>query len=324
MSDAVSRNGTIPHDAELTHLVDAFFASSFSTGNATITEAVKRMLAAGGKRLRPRMTLLSAAACGGTAADHLPLAAYMELIHVATLIHDDVVDNAATRRGVNATAIDYGNRVSVLAGDYLFAWIFKNVTAHYSPPIPHVLSATLADICDGEVLQLRSLGDLELSIEGYVEIARKKTASLFAASAQCGAVVGGGSAADVAALSEFGDAFGVAFQMKDDLLDVTADERSLGKPVGNDLAEHKMTIPLIAALAGGNGSFREDVGRLYAGGGRDAIPAIVRGIERQGGLSETRRHMEGFVQRAKAALEPIAPSAAKEALTALADELLAG
>jgi octaprenyl-diphosphate synthase len=324
VSDAVSRNGSVPRDAELTGLVDAFFASSFGTDNATITEAVKRMLAAGGKRLRPRMTLLSAAACGGEAAEHLPLAAYMELIHVATLIHDDVVDNAAMRRGVNATAIDYGNRVSVLAGDYLFAWIFKNVTAGYEAPIPHILSATLADICDGEVLQLRSLGDLELSIDGYVDIASKKTASLFAASAQCGAIVGGGNAGEIDALRAFGEAFGVAFQMKDDLLDVTADERSLGKPVGNDLAEHKMTIPLIAALAAGNGQFRADVGRLYAGGGRDTIPALLQGIERQGGLSETFRHMERFVQHAKASLEPIAPSAAKEALTALADELLAG
>ena len=111
----------------------------------------------------------------------------MELIHVATLIHDDVVDNAETRRGVNATAVDFGNRVSVLAGDYLFAWIFKNVTADYPHPIPHMLSATLADICDGEVLQLRALGNLDLTLDAYVEIAAKKTASLFAASAECGA-----------------------------------------------------------------------------------------------------------------------------------------
>ena len=214
------------------------------------------MLAAGGKRLRPRITLLAADACGGNAVEHLHLAAYMELIHVATLIHDDVVDNAHTRRGVNATAVDYGNRVSVLAGDYLFAWIFKNVTLNYPHPVPNVLSATLADICDGEVLQLQALGNLDLPLETYVEIARKKTASLFAASAQCGAIMGGGSPREIAALREFGESFGVAFQMKDDLLDMTADERSLGKPAGNDLTERKMTIPLIAALASGDGSFR--------------------------------------------------------------------
>jgi geranylgeranyl pyrophosphate synthase len=214
-----------------------------------------------------------AAACGGNPVDHLHLAAYMELIHVATLIHDDVVDNAQTRRGVNATAVDYGNRVSVLAGDYLFAWIFKNVTLNYPHPVPHVLSATLAEICDGEVLQLQALGNLDLTLETYVEIARKKTASLFAASAQCGAIMGGAGPADIAALRAFGEAFGIAFQMKDDLLDVTADERSLGKPAANDLVERKTTIPLIGALASGDGDFRAEVRRFYEEGRNDAIPA---------------------------------------------------
>ena len=233
-------------DGDLEALVERFFRERFSTDNPIITEAVKRMLCAGGKRLRPRVTLLAAAACGGNPVDHLHLAAYMELIHVATLIHDDVVDNAQTRRGVNATAVDYGNRVSVLAGDYLFAWIFKNVTLNYPHPVPHVLSATLAEICDGEVLQLQALGNLDLPLETYVEIARKKTASLFAASAQCGAIMGGGSAIDIGALHEFGEALGIAFQMKDDLLDMTADERSLGKPAANDLVERKTTIPILS------------------------------------------------------------------------------
>jgi geranylgeranyl pyrophosphate synthase len=304
--------------------VESFFASTFSTDNALITEAVQRMLAAGGKRLRPRVTLLAVDACGGSPLDHMHLAAYMELIHVATLIHDDVVDNARTRRGVNATAVDYGNRVSVLAGDYLFAWIFKNVTANYPHPVPHVLSATLADICDGEVLQLQALGDLDLTLAAYVEIARKKTASLFAASAECGAIMGGASRREVAGLRAFGDAFGVAFQMRDDLLDIVADERSLGKPVGNDLTERKVTIPLIEALASGNGDFRDAVRRFYDGGGNEAIPAIVTGIERQGGLAATRAHVARFVERAKTALEPISPGPAKEALAKLADALLEG
>lgn len=306
---------------DLHALVERFFAATFTTDNPIITEAVKRMLAAGGKRLRPRITLLAAEACGGNAAEHLHLAAYMELIHVATLIHDDVVDNAATRRGVNATAIDYGNRVSVLAGDYLFAWIFKNVTLDYPHPIPNVLSATLADICDGEVLQLQALGNLDLPLETYTEIARKKTASLFAASAQCGAIMGGGSAEETDALREFGEAFGIAFQMKDDLLDMVADERSLGKPAGNDLTERKTTIPLIAALASGNGSFRAEVRRFYDGGPKDAIPAIVDGIAREGGLEATQREIGRFVERAKSALEPIAAGAAKRELVRLTEAL---
>ena len=309
-------------DADLHALVEAFFAGTFTTDNPIITEAVKRMLAAGGKRLRPRTTLLAAQACGGNAADHLHLAAYMELIHVATLIHDDVVDNARTRRGVNATAVDYGNRVSVLAGDYLFAWIFKNVTAFYPHPVPNVLSATLADICDGEVLQLQALGNLDLSFEAYVEIARKKTASLFAASAQCGAVMGGGSAREIEGLRAFGDRFGVAFQMKDDLLDMTGDERSLGKPVGNDLTERKITIPLIEALAAGDRNFRDEVRRFYDGSANEGIPAIVAGIGRHGGLDATRRRIAEFVQGAEAALEPIAPGTAKTELVSLARALL--
>jgi octaprenyl-diphosphate synthase len=324
VSDALVSGGAegAVGDADLHALVETFFRSTFSTDNPIITEAVKRMLAAGGKRLRPRVTLLAAAACGGNAIDHLHLAAYMELIHVATLIHDDVVDNARTRRGVNATAVDYGNRVSVLAGDYLFAWIFKNVTADYPPPVPHVLSATLADICDGEVMQLQALGDLGLSLTTYVEIARKKTASLFAASAECGAIMGGADRRETACLRAFGEAFGIAFQMKDDLLDVTADERSLGKPVGNDLTERKMTIPLIQALAAGDASFRDEVRRFYDGSANDAIPAIVRGIAGQGGLSATRAQIARFVERAKSALEPISPGTAKEALANLADALL--
>ncbi len=309
-------------DQDFETLIEGFFRERFSTDNPIITEAIKRMLAAGGKRLRPRITLLAAAACGGNPVEHLYLAAYMELIHVATLIHDDVVDNAQTRRGVNATAVDYGNRVSVLAGDYLFAWIFKNVTLNYPHPIPNVLSATLAEICDGEVLQLQALGNLDLPLETYVEIARRKTASLFAASAQCGAIVGGANAVEAGVMRAFGEAFGVAFQMRDDLLDVTADERSLGKPAANDLVERKTTIPLIAALAAGDGDFRAAVRRFYEDGGNDAIPSIVSGIEREGGLQRTRSQIGDYVERAKQALEPIAPSAAKKELTQLTDALL--
>ncbi|MDQ2866620.1 MAG: polyprenyl synthetase family protein [Candidatus Eremiobacteraeota bacterium] len=310
-------------ESDLYTLVETFFRQTFSTDNTLITEAVKRMLAAGGKRLRPRITLLAAAACGGDAVEHLHLAAYMELIHVATLIHDDVVDNARTRRGVNATAVDYGNRVSVLAGDYLFAWIFKNVTAGYPHPVPNVLSSTLADICDGEVMQLRALGDLDLPLDDYIAIARKKTASLFAASAQCGAVMASGSPAEVAALRAFGDCYGVAFQMADDLLDMTADEDSVGKPVGNDLTERKMTAPVVLALRGGDATFRHDIERFYRGEGNDGLAQIVDDIARNGGFDATRAQIARFTALAQAALQPIPAGTAKHELANLADALLA-
>jgi octaprenyl-diphosphate synthase len=282
------------------------------------------MLAAGGKRLRPRFTLLAAEAVGARAEAHLRLAAFMELIHVATLIHDDVVDHAETRRGVNATAVDFGNRISVLAGDYLFAWIFKNVTAEYADPIPHILSATLADITDGEVLQLRALGDLATSVDAYVEIATKKTASLFAASAQCGALAGGGSPFAVRALREFGIAFGIAFQMRDDLLDLTADEATLGKPVGNDLREKKMTIPLVFALASGDREFRSDVERFFAEDDErpEGLARIVAGIGTHGGLAKTEAALAGYVERAKDSLSPLGNAPARSELAALADALV--
>ena len=277
--------------------------------------------------MRPRFTLLGAGAIGAVdIREHLPLAAYMELIHVATLIHDDVVDHADTRRGVNATAVDFGNRVSVLAGDYLFAWIFKNVTAQYERPIPHILSATLADITDGEVLQLRALGNLDLTIAEYVEIADKKTARLFASSAECGAWAAGGAAIKVAALRDFGQAYGIAFQMQDDLLDMTSTEVKLGKPVGNDLTEKKMTIPLILALDGRDREFRADVERFYGEDdtSTDRIADIIGGIAAHGGFEKTKAAIADYIERAKASLAPLGNAPARAEFVAVADALLVG
>jgi geranylgeranyl pyrophosphate synthase len=310
-------------DRDLYAMVEEFFGSTFATDNPIITEAVRRMLAAGGKRLRPRLTLLAAEANGADPREHLPLAAYMELIHVGTLIHDDVVDRADTRRGVNATAVDYGNRVSVLAGDYLFAWIFKNVTANYPHPVPNILSSTLADITDGEVLQLRALGNLDLPMSDYIDVVVKKTATLFSASAECGAIMAGASPLRIKALRDFGLYFGIAFQMLDDLLDVTASEAELGKPVGNDLRERKMTIPLILALDGAEAGFRDALARYYAGDGDDSsVPALVEGIRTSGGLVKTREAIAGYVERAKLSLVPLGTVAARGELGAIADGVI--
>ena len=310
-------------DAGLHALVEDFFSTSFSTDNPLITAAVQRMLAAGGKRLRPRLTLLAAESGGGTAAEHLELAAYMELIHVATLIHDDVVDQAATRRGVNSTAADFGNRISVLAGDYLFAWIFKNVTANYAPPIPHILSATLADICDGEVLQLRALGNLALRVPEYTEIVVKKTAALFSAAAECGAHAVGAQPLRIKALRDFGTYYGIAFQMRDDLLDMTADEATVGKPVGNDLRERKVTLPLILALETAGPEFRAEVERFFDDDdeSRERIAAIVRGIGAAGGYERTREAIRQYAERAVQSLAPLGASPARPELVKLAESL---
>ncbi|MDQ2662915.1 MAG: polyprenyl synthetase family protein [Candidatus Eremiobacteraeota bacterium] len=310
---------TLEDDAHLFDLIEDFFRSGFSTDNPLITEAIKRMLAAGGKRLRPRMTLLAAQAGGSDPRAHLPLAAYMELIHVATLIHDDVVDNADTRRGVNATAIDYGNRISVLAGDYLFAWIFKNVTAGYPHPVPNILSSTLADICDGEVLQLRALGDVTLTLPAYTEIVRKKTASLFAASAECGAIMGGSGAKAIDALRDYGTNYGIAFQIRDDVLDVTEASATIGKPAGNDLRERKMTIPLIFALRDAGDEFCHAAERFFDGKD-EAQAAVLEGIARFG-VEPSLDHAARYTDRAKQDLKSIDEGPAKAELIRLADAL---
>ncbi len=312
-------------ERDLSSLIEEFFATTFATDNAVITEAVRRMLAAGGKRLRPRLTLLAAKTNGADPREHLPLAAFMELIHVGTLIHDDVVDRAETRRGVNATAIDFGNRVSVLAGDYLFAWIFKNVTADYHAPIPHILSTTLADITDGEVLQLRALGDLSLTVAAYTEIVTRKTASLFAASAECGAIAAGAPGARVRALREFGLNFGIAFQMVDDLLDLTALPHELGKPVLNDLRERKVTIPLILALEEGEPRLRRLAEDFYStqspADELEAARRIGEQIADSGGIRKTRQAIAAYVERAKSALDGLSPSPVRVELCALAEAL---
>ena len=251
----------------------------------------------------------------------------MELIHVATLIHDDVVD----RSRYAAWSERYGCRLREsdqrAGGDYLFAWIFANVTANYPAPIPHILSATLAAICDGEVLQLRALGKLEPSTETYVEIARKKTATLFAASVECGAIAGGGNAEEIAALRGFGDYYGIAFQMNDDLLDMTANEQTLGKPVGNDLRERKMTIPLILALANGDAGFRIDIERFYHRS-RDqrACPAenFIAGIGESGGFRSNPGADCRVCRPRESTLAPLGASPAKAELARLADALIPG
>ena len=288
--------------------IDDFFRTSFATDNALITEAIRRMLAAGGKRLRPRLTLLAAQAVGGSIDEHLAIAAYMELIHVATLIHDDVVDQADQRRGVNATAVDFGNRISVLAGDYLFAWIFKNVTADYPHPVPHILSATLAAICDGEVLQLRSLDNVALTMNEYREIVVKKTASLFSASARCGAILAGGSPEIIETLTHFGELFGIAFQMKDDLLDFIADEHEVGKPVGHDLVEHKVTLPILVALELLDTTHKAPL-LSYYGGGENSPQAAIQTVAHSGALARTQEIIEATLDEALAALFPLTPSA---------------
>jgi octaprenyl-diphosphate synthase len=296
------------------------------------------MLDAGGKRLRPRITMLAGRACDAGAPEDPVLASYMELIHVATLIHDDVLDNADVRRGRESTNHAFGNRFSVLAGDYLFSWVFKKVTQDYASPIPTILAAMLAEICNGEVKQLRAAGNADLPVTAYLEIIGKKTAELFAACAEVGAIaalqyrngaVGLEARAlpAVQALRAYGWAFGMAFQVRDDLLDVTATEADLGKPAGSDLRETKVTLPLILALQDGGPAVRSSVDALFAAQDAAApeaapkIDAVVGSIRGGTSVRRTIGVMEQYAAEARAALDALPPSPAREELAGLARTL---
>jgi geranylgeranyl pyrophosphate synthase len=319
-------------------IVEEFVREELSHENAHIAGAVWSMLDAGGKRLRPRITMLAGLACDAGAAEDPVLASYMELIHVATLIHDDVLDNSDLRRGRASTNSAHGNRFSVLAGDYLFSWVFKKVTQKYPNPIPTILAAMLAEICNGEVKQLRAAGNADLPVESYLEIIGKKTAELFASCAECGAIVAlhrrlgieGQSARELApvkALRSFGWSFGMAFQIRDDLLDVTASSEALGKPAGSDLRERKVTLPLLYALQTGGASTREAVDALFAATDPAApesageLAAVMARVRTGSAVALTAASIAEYARAAQSALEPLQPSAPRDELAGLAASL---
>jgi octaprenyl-diphosphate synthase len=313
-------------------VVEQFVREELSHDDAQIAGAVWAMLDAGGKELRPRITLLASRATNSEASPDPILASYMELIHIATLIHDDVVDNARLRRGRDSTNSIHGNQFSVLAGDYLFSWVFKKITQGYDNPVPTILASMLSEICNGEVKQLRATANLNLKREEYFEIIGKKTAELFASCAEVGSIAAinrttGASGTQlrehpfVRSLRAYGWAFGMAFQVRDDLLDVVASEAAIGKPAGSDLRERKVTLPLIAALESGDLTVREQAS-LFFGRGNDAngevsLSALIAGLRASSGLAQTKRVVAAFALQAERALDVLPPTEARAELQAL-------
>jgi octaprenyl-diphosphate synthase len=323
-----------PHLA-IQAVVEEFVREELSQENAHIAGAVWNMLDAGGKRLRPQITMLAARASAPDAPEDAVLASYMELIHVATLIHDDVLDNSDVRRGRESTNHAFGNRFSVLAGDYLFSWVFKKVTQSYANPIPTILAAMLAEICNGEVKQLRAAGNASLLPKMYFEIIGKKTAELFAACAECGAIAAalhagaqtGPKAREshtVRALREFGRTFGMAFQIRDDILDYTATQAELGKPAGSDLREKKMTLPLILALEDDRGPLRQAVAALFAfedaaaPEAAAALAIVLEGVRASDGIRRAGETAASYARESENALEGLPATPERDELCRLA------
>ena len=292
---------------------------------ALIPQLAAHIVAAGGKRLRPLLTLASARLCGYPAqpgqARHVDLAACVEFIHTATLLHDDVVDESQLRRGLASANAVFGNKPSVLVGDFLFARAFQLMVEDGSLKVLGILSQAAATIAEGEVLQLVTQNDLTTSEARYLEVIQGKTAALFAAACQVGAVVANRPEREEVALADFGTKLGMAFQLVDDALDYVADQATLGKTIGDDFREGKITLPVLVAFLAGDPMEKAFWQRtIEALDQTDAdLDQAMRLIADHDAIQVTLDSAQRFVQEAKGALMVFPDSQIRQALTDVAD-----
>jgi len=279
----------------------------------------------GGKRLRTMVTLAADERCGYQGDDDVKVAATVEFIHTATLLHDDVVDESAQRRGRPTANLLFDNKSSVLTGDYLFARAFQLMVETNSLTVLDILANASATIAEGEVLQLTAARNLATDEEIYLQVVRGKTAALFSAATEVGGVIAGVSEADVKALFDYGDALGIAFQIVDDLLDYQGDAKSTGKNVGDDFRERKLTLPVIKAVAAADEAERAFWSRTIEKGKQDDgdLEEALRLLDKHGALEATRQDALGWTQKANAALVGLPEHPVRDMLLALSDYVVA-
>jgi len=290
-----------------------------------IPEVTAHLVEAGGKRLRPMLTLASARMCGYTGPYHVHLAATVEFIHTATLLHDDVVDESAQRRGRPTANLLWDNKSSVLVGDYLFSRSFQLMVETGSLRVLDILANASATIAEGEVLQLTAAQDLATDERIYLQVVRGKTAALFSAATEVGGVIAGAPEAQVTALRIYGDALGIAFQIVDDLLDYGGSSAEIGKNVGDDFRERKLTLPVIKAVAKADAGERAFWTRtIEKGDQRDGdLEEAMRLLARHGAMEATRADALDWVAKAKAALSVVPGHDLRDMLVDLADYVVA-
>jgi len=301
--------------------VDAELGRMIRDGVTPATDSAVHLLEAGGKRVRPLTVLLAAACFGPPPPAARDVAVVAEMIHLATLLHDDVIDDGQERRGRPTPRRIWGNAVSVLAGDLLLTHALERTATAAPQPVLSDLFTTLRRLVDGEVVQLRGRGRLDPREEVYFRIVRDKTASLFAWAARSGAAISGASAEHAAALGAFGDHVGVAFQLVDDILDYAGDSRATGKALLGDLTEGKLTLPLIRALAAQPG-LGADVDAVRAGDAQAAV-RVAEAVRASGACDGVRLLAREETGRALASLDCLPPSSAREMLATIARELAA-
>jgi octaprenyl-diphosphate synthase len=294
--------------------VDEVIRHRLSSRVALIDQISQYIVSAGGKRIRPRLVMLFAQALGHEGPAMYELAATVEFIHTATLLHDDVVDESSMRRGRATANAMFGNAASVLVGDFLYSRAFQMMVSVDNMRVLDVLADATNVIAEGEVLQLMNMHDPDLSVEAYLQVIRYKTAKLFEASARLGAVIAGASAEVEDACSSYGRALGTAFQLVDDLLDYEGDSQTLGKNVGDDLREGKPTLPLLIAMQRCTEVERLQLRKAIELGASTELPQILAIVRRTGALQATREAAQAEADKAQTCLKALPSSRARDAL----------
>ncbi|MSQ49187.1 MAG: octaprenyl diphosphate synthase [Betaproteobacteria bacterium] len=311
----------VPIAADLRR-VDQVIRARVGSDVALVGRVAEYILAGGGKRLRPALVLLSAGAVGypgqGGGERHYEMAAVVEFIHTATLLHDDVVDASDRRRGRKTANAEFGNAASVLVGDFLYSRAFQMMLGADSMRVMEVLADATNMIAEGEVLQLMNCHDPAVDEAGYLEVIRRKTAKLFEAAARLGAVLGAAPAPLEEGLAQYGMRLGTAFQLIDDVLDYSGDAVLIGKNLGDDLAEGKPTLPLICAMASGSPAQADVVRRAIVEGGRADFPRVLEAVLATGALEYVRAVAVREAEAARRALHTLPDSNYKDSLLELA------
>ena len=294
--------------------VDEVIRLRLSSRVALIDQISHYIINAGGKRIRPRLVLLFAEALGFDGPERHELAAIVEFIHTATLLHDDVVDESALRRGRATANAMFGNAASVLVGDFLYSRAFQMMVSVNRMRVLQVLADATNVIAEGEVLQLMNMHDPDLSVDDYLQVIRFKTAKLFEASARLGAVLAGADPALEEACADYGRSLGTAFQLVDDLLDYEGNSSELGKNVGDDLREGKPTLPLLLAMERGSDADRVLIRHAIEHGELQKLAEVLAIVKRTGALDGTRAAAQAEADKARVVLARLPASRAREAL----------
>ena len=297
--------------------VDTVIRQKLHSEVALVNQIAEYIISAGGKRIRPVLVLLIANAYSYRGTDHHQLAAVVEFIHTATLLHDDVVDESSLRRGRKTANALFGNAASVLVGDFLYSRAFQMMVSVGDIRIMQILADATNVIAEGEVLQLLNMHDPDVSEERYTQVIRSKTAKLFEAAAQLGALIAGASDEEIEAAAEYGRSLGTAFQLIDDVLDYSGQADDIGKNVGDDLREGKATLPLIYLMEHGTAEQRELVRNCIENGDEQHFDAVLFAVTTSGALDYTKRKAEEAAARASASIITLPDNQFKDALLKL-------